>query len=324
MKITKRYRRLRSSEVVRNLVAETTLTPDHFIVPLFICEGKNKKEPIPSMPGYFRLSLDMLKDEILELRSLGLRSVLLFVKVPDALKDNEGKEALNPHGLMQKSIRYIKELDPEMVVMTDVALDPYSIYGHDGIETGQEIVNDDSVEVLSKMALSHAQAGADFAAPSDMMDGRVRAIRETLDEAGFERTGILSYAAKYASSFYGPFRDALDSAPGFGDKKTYQMDFRNSTEALKEVELDIEEGADIVMIKPAGAYLDIIRAVKNHVHVPVAAYQVSGEYSMIKAAAANGWLDEKQAMLESLIAIRRAGADVIASYFAKDFAKMIS
>lgn len=324
MKITKRYRRLRSSEVVRNLVAETTLTPDHFIVPLFICEGKNKKEPIPSMPGYFRLSLDMLKDEILELRSLGLRSVLLFVKVPDALKDNEGKEALNPHGLMQKSIRYIKELDPEMIVMTDVALDPYSIYGHDGIVTGQEIVNDVSVEVLSKMAVSHAHAGADFAAPSDMMDGRVRAIREALDEAGFERTGILSYAAKYASSFYGPFRDALDSAPGFGDKKTYQMDFRNSTEALKEVELDIEEGADIVMIKPAGAYLDIIRAVKNHVHVPVAAYQVSGEYSMIKAAAANGWLDEKQAMLESLIAIRRAGADVIASYFAKDFAKMIS
>lgn len=324
MKIAKRYRRLRSGEAVRNLVAETTLTPDHFIVPLFISEGKNKKEPITSMPGYFRLSLDMLKDEILELRSLGLRSVLLFVKVPDELKDNEGKEALNANGLMQKSIRYIKELDPEMIVMTDVALDPYSIYGHDGIVTGKEIVNDASVEVLSKMAVSHAHAGADFAAPSDMMDGRVRAIREKLDEAGFERTGILSYAAKYASSFYGPFRDALDSAPGFGDKKTYQMDFRNSTEALKEVELDIEEGADIVMIKPAGAYLDIIQAVKNHVHVPVAAYQVSGEYSMIKAAAANGWLDEKQAMLESLIAIRRAGADVIASYFAKDFAKMIS
>lgn len=324
MKITKRYRRLRSSEAVRNLVAETTLTPDHFIVPLFITEGKNKKEQIPSMPGYFRLSLDMLKDEILELRSLGLRSVLLFVKVPDELKDNEGKEALNPNGLMQKSIRYIKELDPEMIVMTDVALDPYSIYGHDGIVMGQEIVNDASVAILSKMAVSHAQAGADFAAPSDMMDGRVRAIREKLDEAGFERTGILSYTAKYASSFYGPFRDALDSAPGFGDKKTYQMDFRNSKEALKEVELDIEEGADIVMIKPAGAYLDIIRAVKNHVHVPVAAYQVSGEYSMIKAAAANGWLDEKQAMMESLIAIRRAGADVIASYFAKDFAKMIS
>lgn len=324
MKITKRYRRLRSSAAVRNLVAETTLTPDHFIVPLFISEGENKKEPIPSMPGYFRLSLDMLKDEILELRSLGLRSVLLFVKVPDELKDNEGKEALNPNGLMHKSIRYIKELDPEMIVMTDVALDPYSIYGHDGIVAGQEIVNDASVEILSKMAVSHAQAGADFAAPSDMMDGRVKAIREKLDEAGFEGTGILSYAAKYASSFYGPFRDALDSAPGFGDKKTYQMDFRNSDEALKEVELDIEEGADIVMIKPAGTYLDIIRVVKDHVHVPVAAYQVSGEYSMIKAAAAYGWLDEKQAMVESLIAIRRAGADVIASYFAKDFAKMIS
>lgn len=324
MKITKRYRRLRFNAAVRNLVAETTLTPDHFIVPLFISEGKNKKEPIPSMPGYFRLSLDVLKDEILELRNLGLRSVLLFVKVPDELKDNEGTEALNPNGLMQKSIRYIKELDPEMIVMTDVALDPYSIYGHDGIVSGREIVNDASVEVLSKMAVSHAQAGADFAAPSDMMDGRVKAIREKLDEAGFVRTGILSYAAKYASSFYGPFRDALDSAPGFGDKKTYQMDFRNSVEALKEVELDIEEGADIVMIKPAGTYLDIIRAVKDHVHVPVAAYQVSGEYSMIKAAAANGWLDEKQAMMESLIAIRRAGADVIASYFAKDFAKMIS
>ena len=209
-----------------------------------------------------------------------------------------------------------------MLVFTDVALDPYSSYGHDGIVENQKIVNDPTVDVLAKMAVLHAQAGADFVAPSDMMDGRVRAIREKLDEAGFTETGILSYSAKYASGFYGPFRDALDSAPGFGDKKTYQMDFRNSKEAIKEVELDIKEGADIVMVKPAGAYLDIIRSVKNAVKVPVAAYQVSGEYAMIKAAAANGWLDEKQVMIESLMAIRRAGADVIASYFAKDFARL--
>ncbi len=322
LQLTKRYRRLRSSEVLRNLVAETTLSVDNLIVPLFISEGKSKKEAIQSMPGYYRLGLDFLKDEIAELKNLGLRSVLLFVKVPDELKDNEGKEALNPDGLMQRAVKSIKELDPDMLVFTDVALDPYSSYGHDGIVVDQKIVNDPTVEVLAKMAVSHAQAGADFVAPSDMMDGRVKAIREKLDEAGFTQTGILSYAAKYASGFYGPFRDALDSAPGFGDKKTYQMDFRNSKEALKEVDLDIEEGADIVMIKPAGAYLDIIRTVKNHVNIPVAAYQVSGEYAMIKATAANGWLDEKQVMLESLIAIRRAGADVIATYFAKDFARL--
>ena len=320
--ITKRYRRLRSNSVVRNMVAETALTADHFIVPLFISEGKNKKEEIPSMPGYFRFSLDRLNDELAELNKLGLRSVLLFVKVPDELKDNEGKEALNPDGLMQRSVRFIKQFDPEMIVFTDVALDPYSSYGHDGIVVNQKIVNDATVDVLAKMAVSHAQAGADFVAPSDMMDGRVKAIREKLDEAGFTETGILSYSAKYASGFYGPFRDALDSAPGFGDKKTYQMDFRNSAEAIKEVDLDIEEGADLVMVKPAGAYLDIICSVKNHVQVPVAAYQVSGEYAMIKAASANGWLDEKQVMIESLMAIRRAGADVIATYFAKDFARL--
>jgi len=324
MELTNRYRRLRTNASVRNLVAETSLTPDHFIVPLFIMEGTNKKEEISSMPGYFRFSLDLLKAEILELKKLGLRSVLLFVKVPDNLKDNEGKEALNPQGLMQRAVRFIKEVDPQMTVMTDVALDPYSSYGHDGIVSGQEIVNDPTVEVLAAMSVSHAQAGADFVAPSDMMDGRVKAIRKKLDEAGFHNVGILSYSAKYASSFYGPFRDALDSAPGFGDKKTYQMDFRNSTEALKEVDLDIAEGADIVMVKPAGAYLDIIRRVKDHVHVPVAAYQVSGEYAMIKAASANGWLDEKSAMIESLIAIRRAGADIIATYFAKDFASHYS
>src|SRR6185369_11683159 len=253
MELNRRYRRLRTNSIVRNMVAETSLTADNFIVPLFIMEGANKKEEISSMPGYFRFSLDLLKAEILELKKLGLRSVLLFVKVPDNLKDNEGKEALNPQGLMQRAVRFIKEIDSEMLVMTDVALDPYSSYGHDGIVYGQEIVNDPTVEVLAAMSVSHAQAGADFVAPSDMMDGRVKAIRKKLDEAGFHKTGILSYSAKYASSFYGPFRDALDSAPGFGDKKTYKMDCRNSTEALKEVDLDIAEGADIVMVKPAGA-----------------------------------------------------------------------
>jgi porphobilinogen synthase len=322
MKLTKRYRRLRATEAVRNLVAETSLTPAHLIVPLFIIEGRNKKEMIASMPGYFRMTLDFLMEEINELKGLGLRSVLLFVKVSDELKDNDGKEALNPNGLMQQAIRRIKEVDPEMTVMTDVALDPYSSFGHDGIVKDQQIVNDPSVEVLSAMAVSHAKAGADVVAPSDMMDGRVKAVREKLDENGFENVIILSYAAKYASCFYGPFRDALDSAPGFGDKKTYQMDFRNGVEALKEADLDIEEGADIVMVKPAGPYLDIIRRVKDHVQVPVAAYQVSGEYAMIKAAAANGWLNEQAAIIESLTAIRRAGADIIATYFAKDFARL--
>lgn len=323
MELNKRYRRLRTNSAIRNMTAETSLTPDNFIVPLFLIEGTNKKEEISSMPGYFRFTLDLLKTEILELKKLGLRSVLLFVKVPENLKDNEGKEALHPQGLMQRAVKTVKEIDPEMIVMTDVALDPYSSYGHDGIVEGNEIVNDPTVEVLAKMSLSHAQAGADFVAPSDMMDGRVKAIRSILDRNGFTKTGILSYSAKYASSFYGPFRDALDSAPGFGDKKTYQMDFRNSTEAIKETLLDIDEGADIVMVKPAGAYLDIIRRVKESVQVPVAAYQVSGEYSMIKAAAANGWLNEKQGMIESLTAIRRAGADIIASYFAKDYARTI-
>jgi porphobilinogen synthase len=323
LQLNKRFRRLRTSVAVRNMVAETSLTAAHLMAPLFILEGEKKKEEIASMPGYFRFSLDLLEAEILELKSLGIRSVLIFVKVPDHLKDNEGKEALNPNGLMQRTVKFIKKVDPDMVVMTDVALDPYSTYGHDGIVLGQEIVNDPTVEVLAAMSLSHAQAGADFVAPSDMMDGRVKAIREKLDEAGFQNVGILSYGAKYASSFYGPFRDALDSAPGFGDKKTYQMDFRNSREALKEVDQDIEEGADIVMVKPAGAYLDIIRIVKDHVTVPVAAYQISGEYAMIKAAAANGWIDEKQAMIESLMAIRRAGADVIATYFAKDYARSL-
>jgi porphobilinogen synthase len=304
-------------------VAENNLTPEHFIVPLFLMEGKDEKEPISSMPGYYRLSLDQLRAEIIELKNLGLNSVLLFAKPSDQLKDNEGKEAVNPDGLMQRAIKEIKNTDSDVLVMTDVALDPYSIYGHDGIVEDNQIVNDKTVDVLARMSVSHVQAGADFVAPSDMMDGRIGAIRAALDQNGFTQAGILAYSAKYASSFYGPFRDALDSAPGFGDKKSYQMDYRNGNEAIKEALQDIEEGADVVMVKPAGPYLDIIRRVKDKVTVPVAAYQVSGEYSMIMAAAQNGWLDEAAGMVESLIAIRRAGADIIVSYFAKKFAQRV-
>jgi porphobilinogen synthase len=306
------------------MVAETILTPNDFIVPLFINEGENLKDEIASMPGYYRMSLDNTVKEVKELWSMGLKSVLMFIKCKDELKDNKGTEALNPKGLMQRSIRAIKEACPDMLVMTDVALDPFSSFGHDGIVEGSEIVNDATVEVLAQMSVSHAQAGADFVAPSDMMDGRIAAIREALEENGLHKTGIMSYSAKYASSFYGPFRDALDSAPGFGDKKTYQMDYSNRLEAVKETLMDVEEGADIVMVKPALAYLDIIREVKNAVSVPVSAYNISGEYAMIKAAAKMGWIDENKAILETLTAIKRAGADLIATYFAKDAVKLIS
>ena len=306
------------------MVAETILTPNDFIVPLFIDEGENVQMEIPSMPGYYRRSLDLTIKEVKELWSMGLKSVLLFIKCKDELKDNKGTEALNAKGLMQRSIKAIKDAVPEMLVMTDVALDPFSSYGHDGIVEGSEIVNDATVEVLAKMSVSHAKAGADFVAPSDMMDGRIGAIRKALEENGFTKTGIMSYSAKYASCFYGPFRDALDSAPGFGDKKTYQMDYANRLEAVKESLIDVEEGADIVMVKPALAYLDIIREVKNAVNVPVSAYNISGEYAMIKAAVKMGWLDENKAILETLTAIKRAGADLIATYFAKDAVKLIS
>lgn len=315
---------MRQSPAIRAMVAETILTPADFIVPLFIIEGKNLKEAIPSMPGYFRMSLDLTVQEVKELLGMGLKSVLLFIKCKDELKDNKGTEALNADGLMQRSIRAIKDACPGMVVMTDVALDPFSSYGHDGIVEGNEIVNDATVDVLAKMSVSHAQAGADFVAPSDMMDGRISAIRRALEENGFTNTGIMSYSAKYASCFYGPFRDALDSAPGFGDKKTYQMDPSNRAEAVKETLMDVEEGADIVMVKPALAYLDIIRDVKNAVNVPVSAYQVSGEYAMIKAAAQNGWLQEDKAILEVLTAIKRAGADMIATYFAKQAVGLVN
>lgn len=319
----RRNRILRRSAAIRSLVSETVLTPNDFIVPLFIVEGNDVKDPISSMPGYFRNSLDITVKEVKELWGLGLKSVLLFIKCADELKDNKGTEALNPDGLMQRSIREIKNACPEMVVMTDVALDPFSSYGHDGIVEKNEIVNDATVEVLAKMSVSHAEAGADFVAPSDMMDGRVAAIREALENSGYTKTGIMSYSAKYASCFYGPFRDALDSAPGFGDKKTYQMNFANRLEAIKETLMDVEEGADIVMVKPAMAYLDIIREVKNNVEIPVSAYHVSGEYAMIKAAAERGWLDEQKAVIESLTSIKRAGADLIATYFAKDVVRWL-
>jgi len=319
----RRNRRLRINDSIRSLVREHTITPNDFLVPVFVVEGTNVKQEIASMPGYYRYSLDLLKNEVRELWSMGLKSVLLFVKVPDDLKDNKGTEALNPDGLMQRAIKTVKDVAPEMLVMTDVALDPYSSYGHDGIVEDGYIVNDPTCEVLAKMSLSHAQAGADFVAPSDMMDGRILAIREFLETENYKNTGIMSYSAKYASAFYGPFRDALDSAPGFGDKKTYQMDFANRDEAVKETLMDIDEGADIVMVKPGLAYLDIVRDVSDVVDVPVAVYQVSGEYAMLKAAAEKGWLDHDAIMMEQLIAFKRAGAQIIASYFAKDVVKLL-
>lgn len=324
MLLYQRPRILRQSPAIRSLVAETTLTPNDFIAPLFIIEGENEQSGILSMPNYFRRSIDVTVKEVRELWSMGIKSVLLFVKAKDEVKDNRGTEAVNPDGLMQRSIRAIKEAVPDMLVMTDVALDPFSSFGHDGIVEEGEIVNDATVEVLAQMSVSHARAGADFVAPSDMMDGRIGAIRKALEEAAFTKTGIMAYSAKYASCFYGPFRDALDSAPGFGDKKTYQMDYANRIEAIKEAQLDVEEGADMVMVKPALSYLDIIREVKNAVPVPVSCYNISGEYAMIKAAAKMGWIDENKAILETLTSMKRAGADLIATYFAKDAVTLIS
>lgn len=324
----RRNRRLRTTEAIRSLVRETIITPNDFLVPIFVVEGKGVKEEIPSMPDYYRFSLDLLSTEVKELWTLGLKAVLLFVKVPDNLKDNKGTEALNTNGLMQRAIKTIKQAVPDMLVMTDVAFDPYSIYGHDGIVQEGKIVNDETIEVLAEISISHARAGADFVAPSDMMDGRILTIRQALEDEGYVDTGIMSYSVKYASAFYGPFRDALDSAPVDQknipkDKKTYQMDPANRDEALKEVEMDIDEGADIVMIKPGLCYLDIVREIRNAVEVPVAVYQVSGEYAMLKAAAEKGWLDHDAVMIEQIIAIKRAGAHIIASYFAKDVVKLI-
>lgn len=318
----KRPRRLRQNLAIRSMVQETIITPNDFLVPLFISEGTGLIKEIPSMPNYFKKSLDLTVKDVKELWAMGIKSVLLFVQVADELKDNEGTEAINPNGLMQRAVKAIKDAVPEMLVMTDVALDPYSSYGHDGIVEGGKIINDSTVEILAAMSISHAEAGADFVAPSDMMDGRVRGIREGLDEEGFIDTGIMSYSAKYASCFYGPFRDALDSAPGFGDKKTYQMNPSNSHEAVKEILLDVEEGADIVMVKPGLPYLDIVKEAKAISEVPVSVYQVSGEYAMIKAAAEKGWINEDEAIMESLTSIKRAGADIIATYFAKEAIKL--
>ena len=330
-----RGRRLRANESIRSLVRETTLSPSDFMFPMFIAEGENYKVEIPSMPGIFRRSIDLTVAEVKELFALGIRAVNIYVKVDESLKDNTGKEAWNPNGLMQRAITAIKSACPEMIVMPDVALDPYSIYGHDGIIENGDVANDATNDALVRMAVSHAQAGADFVAPSDMMDGRVLRLRQGLDAAGFPNVGIMSYSAKYASAFYGPFRDALDSAPKENksntdpvevpkDKKTYQMDYANRIEAIKEALMDVEEGADMVMVKPGIAYLDIVREVKNAVNVPVTVFHVSGEYAMIKAASERGWLDHDKIMMEQLMCIKRAGASLISTYFAKEAAIILN
>lgn len=325
-----RGRRLRVNESIRSLVRETSLSPADFMFPMFIMEGENQQVEVPSMPGIFRRTLDLTVTEVQELFALGIRAVNIYVKVNENLKDNTGKEAWNPEGLMQNAIRVIKKACPEMIVMPDVALDPYSIYGHDGIIENGDVANDATNDALVKMAVSHAQAGADFVAPSDMMDGRVLRLRQGLDAAGFHHVGIMSYSAKYASAFYGPFRDALDSAPKEADvvvpkdKKTYQMDYANRLEAVKEALWDVEEGADMVMVKPGIAYLDIVREVKNAVSVPVTVFHVSGEYAMIKAAAEKGWLDHDKIMMEQLMCIKRAGASLISTYFAKEAALLLN
>jgi len=312
---------MRRTENLRRMVRETTLNTNQLVYPLFVLPGKGVKNPINSMPQVFQFSIDMLMGEIKEIVSLDIPSVILF-GLPHE-KDERGTEAYSQNGIVQEAIRSIKDKYPDLVIITDVCLCEYTSHGHCGILKEQRVDNDATVDILAKVALSHARAGADMVAPSDMMDGRVAVIRQTLDESAFENIGILAYAAKYCSAFYGPFREAADSAPQFGDRRSYQMDAANSTEALREVALDIEEGADIVMVKPALPYLDIIRRVKDQYDWPVAAYNVSGEYAMIKAAAAQGWLDEERVMMETLIAIRRAGADLILTYFAKDAARLL-
>jgi porphobilinogen synthase len=318
-----RPRRLRRTEALRQLVQETHLRVQDLIYPLFVMEGENQRQEVESMPGCYRYTLDLLLKEVEEAANLGIPAVALFPVVPEEKKDPTGRESFNPEGLIQRAVRRIKQEIPEILVITDVALDPYNSDGHDGIVRDGVILNDETVEVLVKQALSQAEAGTDIVAPSDMMDGRVGAIREALDEQGYTDVAILAYSAKYASAFYGPFRDALGSAPKWGDKKTYQMDPANAREALREVELDEAEGADIVMVKPALAYLDIIYRVKEATNLPVAAYNVSGEYAMIKAAEQKGWIDGKKVMMESLLAMKRAGADMILTYFAKEAALLL-
>jgi porphobilinogen synthase len=317
----KRLRRLRYNPVLRDMVRETELSKNDFIYPLFVVPGKGVKKPVKSMPGVFQLSVDELVKECEEVESLGIPAVILF-GIPEH-KDEKGSEAYDPDGIIQKAVRAVKSEVKNLLVITDVCLCEYTSHGHCGLLKDEEILNDETVDLLVKESLSHVEAGADIVAPSDMMDGRIAAIRKALDDKGFYKTPIISYAAKYSSGYYGPFRDAAESAPAFGDRRSHQMDIANSLEALREVEEDIEEGADIVMVKPAGPYLDIIRQVKDKFGMPTAAYQVSGEYAMIKAAALNGWIDEERVMLESLTAIKRAGADMFLTYFAKDAARWI-
>jgi porphobilinogen synthase len=321
LELTHRPRRLRASKAIRDLVQETTLHTDDFVFPLFIIEGEKKQEEIASMPNIFRYSIDNALKVCEQLQSLGIKAIDLF-GVPSK-KDETGSEALNPKGLIQRGIRAIKKEFPDLCVMTDIALDPFTSHGHDGLVKDGKILNDETVEVLCQMACSHAECGADVVAPSDMMDGRVGAIREALDDEGFIDVAIMAYSAKYASSFYAPFRDALHSAPKFGDKKTYQMNPANSDEAMREIELDISEGADIVMVKPAMAYLDIVRRARERIETPIAVYNVSGEYSMIKAAAQNGWIDGERVMMETLLSMKRAGAKLIFTYFALEAAKKL-
>lgn len=317
-----RMRRLRKNENLRRMVRETTLSVDNLIYPLFVTYGKGVKDEIGSMPGSYRFSIDTLSKEIKEVKNLGIPAVILF-GIPEK-KDDVGSEAYNPNGIVQRAIKEIKSAVPDLIVITDVCIDEYTSHGHCGVVKGNEILNDPTLKLLSKMAVTHAKAGADMVAPSDMMDGRVGAIRKALDEKDFTDIPIMSYSAKYASAFYGPFRDACDSSPKFGDRKSYQMDPGNSNEAIREVALDIEEGADIIMVKPAMAFLDIVRRVKDEFNIPVAAYNVSGEYSMVKAASEKGWVDGEKIMMEILLNIKRAGADMILTYFAKDAAKILT
>jgi porphobilinogen synthase len=321
--ISRRPRRNRKNAAIRDLVAETNISTNNLIYPVFICDGKNITIPIKSMPGQNRVSVDVLCESLLEWTRLGLKHLALFPQISENMKDSLGKESLNNNGLLPNCIKKIKDQFPELNLITDVALDPYSSDGHDGIYKNGQILNDESVDLLCKMAVKQAEWGSDSVAPSDMMDGRVGAIRNALEESGFTNTGLISYAAKYASNFYGPFREALDSAPKHGDKKTYQMDFRNSKEAILEAQLDEEQGADMVMVKPGLPYLDIITQIKQNVQIPVAAYNVSGEYAMIKLAAQAGVLNESAAILEILTAFRRAGADAIFTYFAIDAFKIM-
>lgn len=321
-----RPRRNRKSEAVRRLVRENILTTNDLIAPLFVIDGKNQRVPIDSMPGIFRFSIDELVKEVKELSRLGVPCVSLFPALNDSFKNDMATESYNPDNLYQRAIREVKSACPDMVVMTDVALDPYSSDGHDGLvckKTGK-ILNDQTLDILAKMAITQAASGSDIIGPSDMMDGRVGVIRDALDSEGFTDASVMSYTAKYASAFYGPFRDALDSAPKAGDKKTYQMDFSNSREAIREALLDESEGADIMMVKPGLSYLDVIKDMREHTTLPIAAYNVSGEYAMVMAAADKGWLDKDKIMFEMLTSFKRAGSDMILTYFAKDMAKLLN